>query len=837
MSQVSGPNVAFIPNHMRLKADRALFILLAFALVHCSGKGSSISESKGDRFPEGSIYSLAGPSCAERSDDCDVTITSLPATVSTPDKTYCFSASPTVTGDGAITVTTDNVKIVGPGRDADLTVPGITLTERRCVTLKNLRFSDGLGLAGGGQHRILNSRAPGGVGVDYLSSHNLIQDNIFDPAPAGGAGGFSGGSHHNRFVGNSISKTEDATHFGNDERFFGMAGTSDNVLENNTIEILNAHTASGGDILLPMYTVARTIFRGNTFRNMCDSVTGGYAVYSRDASTNNLFENNIMESSGLCFTVAMVSGAQPDGLSDIMFRNNRIYASVIADRSAVWLESTGPVNSFVSNVIAADTKPAVITFGVYEGNHLNFVNNTVYSGAEFAFSGGLGGSWFAKNNIFAAPQSSDYGTSFGAPQAPNLTCGATDAGFVNPAVPDFSLTSGSPAIGVGENRTDLGALQTVADTTAPSTPSGVTATARPRYMPVGLFATTPVDRSVILKWDLSQEIRVSWSPSTDNRRVAAYRILRTNPFSREVEYFSESAGTRYLDPTTGNYIFEETTFIDAWAPMGDTYTYRIQAIDLSGNFSAPSDPVSITLSPDTGVAGLTYRVHRKWNRGNSAGADWDEGTDTPNRFYTDTAPADAATVVYRISVLNSDDTEGQVSLAAGLYPDGRNAGDTTPPPIPQYLTAKAASGSQINLSWEMIGRPADADFDNVTAARFRVYRALAGSDTYSFVREVLVPSTSDTELSPNTTYSYKVTSVDAAGNESALSAAISATTTDGPPPPTPTPLPGRSNSELASANPISVSGGCGAVDGGGSGALWLGLLSALTLIRRRRSGV
>jgi hypothetical protein len=48
---------------------------------------------------------------------------------------------------------------------------------------------------------------------------------------------------------------------------------------------------------------------------------------------------------------------------------------------------------------------------------------------------------------------------------------------------------------------------------------------------------------------------------------------------------------------------------------------------------------------------------------------------------------------------------------------------------------------------------------------------------------------------------------------------------------------GPSNAKLSSENPLSVSGGCGAVDGEGSGALWLLLTSALPLLRRRRSGV
>ena len=89
--------------------------------------------------------------------------------------------------------------------------------------------------------------------------------------------------------------------------------------------------------------------------------------------------------------------------------------------------------------------------------------------------------------------------------------------------------------------------------------------------------------------------------------------------------------------------------------------------------------------------------------------------------------------------------------------------DTTAPSVPAGLTATAISSSQINLSWT-------ASTDNVSIGGYRIYRngveiSTTGNTTYS-----------DTNLSPSTTYTYRVASCDGSNNTSAQSAAVSATT-------------------------------------------------------------
>jgi hypothetical protein len=92
-------------------------------------------------------------------------------------------------------------------------------------------------------------------------------------------------------------------------------------------------------------------------------------------------------------------------------------------------------------------------------------------------------------------------------------------------------------------------------------------------------------------------------------------------------------------------------------------------------------------------------------------------------------------------------------------------GDTTPPSAPTGLTATPGS-TTVQLSWA-----ANQAADGVTS--YRVYRGgtnVGSSTTNSYT---------DTGLTPSTAYSYTVTAVDAAGNESAKSAAANTTTTSG----------------------------------------------------------
>ncbi len=96
------------------------------------------------------------------------------------------------------------------------------------------------------------------------------------------------------------------------------------------------------------------------------------------------------------------------------------------------------------------------------------------------------------------------------------------------------------------------------DTTAPSTPTGLTASAA--------SATSAT---------------LAWTPSTDDRGVTGYQVIRNGSVVASV-----TSGTSYSDT--------------ALAPS-TTYTYAVTAYDAAGNVSAASSTVQVTTPapPDT----------------------------------------------------------------------------------------------------------------------------------------------------------------------------------------------------------------------------------------------
>jgi hypothetical protein len=87
----------------------------------------------------------------------------------------------------------------------------------------------------------------------------------------------------------------------------------------------------------------------------------------------------------------------------------------------------------------------------------------------------------------------------------------------------------------------------------------------------------------------------------------------------------------------------------------------------------------------------------------------------------------------------------------------------TPPTVPAGLKATVASSSQINLAWT-------ASTDSAGVAGYTIYRNGAEVGTAAST------SYDDAGLSPDTTYTYTVSAYDAAGNQSAQSTPVSATT-------------------------------------------------------------
>jgi chitodextrinase len=324
----------------------------------------------------------------------------------------------------------------------------------------------------------------------------------------------------------------------------------------------------------------------------------------------------------------------------------------------------------------------------------------------------------------------------------------------------------------GYSTTATATTPATADTTPPSAPTGVAATAVS-----------------------SSQVNLSWTASTDNLGVTGYRVERCQG----------SGCTSFAQIGTPS----GTTFNDTGLTAGTLYRYRVRATDAAGNLSAyssivngttqtagdttaPTAPtnlagtapspsqISLSWTASTDNIGVTgYRVERCQGQNCSGFAQVAMPSGTS---FGDSGLA--ANTYYRYRV-RAADAAGNLSAYSSIVRVRTLAADTTAPSAPPNLVATAAGPSQVNLSWS-------ASTDNVGVAGYRVERCQgAGCTTWAQVGTPSGTSFGDTGLSASTTYRYRVRAVDAAGNLGSYSGIATTTTqavADTTPPSAPTNL-------------------------------------------------
>ncbi len=304
------------------------------------------------------------------------------------------------------------------------------------------------------------------------------------------------------------------------------------------------------------------------------------------------------------------------------------------------------------------------------------------------------------------------------------------------------------------------------DTTPPSTPSGLTATAKG-----------------------TSEIDLTWSASTDNVGVTSYEVDRCTG--------SGCTATAGITTTNGSTLSYQSLGLAA----ATTYGFRVRAKDAAGNFSgyssaayattssgsdttSPSAPSNLTATAvsstqinlgwtaSTDNVGVTgYKVERCSGASCSSFAQITT-TGGTTVTYSNTGLTASTSYSYRLRATDAaGNLSGYSNTASATTPA---AVDTTPPSAPSNLTATAASSGQINLSWT-------ASTDNVGVTGYKVERC-SGASCSSFTQ---VGTTSgavtyaDSGLSASASYSYRVRATDAAGNLSGYSNTATATTQSG----------------------------------------------------------
>ena len=260
----------------------------------------------------------------------------------------------------------------------------------------------------------------------------------------------------------------------------------------------------------------------------------------------------------------------------------------------------------------------------------------------------------------------------------------------------------------------------------------------------------------------SSQIDLTWDASTDNVGVNGYKIYRNGNF---------------LTTTSTN------SYSDNGLQAATEYTYTVSAFDAAGNESAQSSSVSATTDSnnDTEAPSVPQNLQATAVSTSQINLTWDASTDnvavagykvfrnsnlidtvTNSTEFNDTGLNAATEYTYTVSAFDAAGNESAQSSSVSATTGDSN--DTEAPTVPQNLQATVVSASQIILTW-------NTSTDNVAVAGYKVFRNGNLVDT-------VINSTAftDTGLDAATEYAYMLSAFDAAGNESAKSTEVKATT-------------------------------------------------------------
>ena len=356
------------------------------------------------------------------------------------------------------------------------------------------------------------------------------------------------------------------------------------------------------------------------------------------------------------------------------------------------------------------------------------------SSGQVKVSDNVNGAWIRGASETWSSSSGDLAlyyvqNSLAAPNGVNITISSTSATYLEAAAGDYSgvaltgaLDTASVAKGVG----------TAVD-------SGATAATGAGELVVGGIITGGSPSSV--------------TPGTSQGQAFTMRAQRPSGSVDIEDVLSSAAGAQNGRATFGSStdwyavgaVFHQYTNPDAQPPTvpgGLTATASSSPLQVTVAWNASTDNV--------GVTGYTIRR-------NGAVLTSVSGS---TLSYVDTTVASVATYSYTV---DASDAAGNHSAQSS--PATVTTPDTVPPTVPTGLKANPVSSGEVDLSWS-------ASSDNVAVTGYTLYRN--GSALTTTV--ATATSFADTTVTPTTTYTYTVDAFDAAGNHSAQSSGVSATT-------------------------------------------------------------
>jgi fibronectin type 3 domain-containing protein len=256
----------------------------------------------------------------------------------------------------------------------------------------------------------------------------------------------------------------------------------------------------------------------------------------------------------------------------------------------------------------------------------------------------------------------------------------------------------------------------------------------------------------------SGSIRVSWSSVS---RASSYKVYRAaSPSGPYAEVGSPSSS-----PYTDTGLSPDTTYyylVTAVNSAGESGYTSYTSATTSGN--APSAPTGVSAAAQSSssirvswssVSGASsYKVYRS----TSPSGLYAEVGSPSSSPYTDTGLLPDTTYYYLVTAVNSAGESGYTS-----YTSATTSGSV--PSAPTGVSAAAVTSSSIQVSWSSVSG----------ASSYKVYRGTRSSGSYTEVGSSSSSPYTDTGLSWDRTYYYKVKAVNNAG-ESAYSYYASATT-------------------------------------------------------------
>ena len=278
--------------------------------------------------------------------------------------------------------------------------------------------------------------------------------------------------------------------------------------------------------------------------------------------------------------------------------------------------------------------------------------------------------------------------------------------------------------------------------------SGVVVDNDPPTVPQNLRMTANTTTSISIAWDASVDA---------GSMVEGYTVYRDGV----------AIGT-----VTG------TTFTDTGRVRNTVYSYEVDAYDSFNNRSAKSDLLEAQVIIDNDPPTVPQNLRMTAHSSTTISLAWDESSDAGTGLagytvyrdgvaigsvtgttYTDTGRTQNTTYTYEVDAY--DVYVNRSAMSAPL--DATTMADALAPTVPQSLCTTAVTHSNVALAW-------DGSTDNIAVTGYTIYRNGVSIGTTAAM------TYNDTGVAQSSTYVYEVDAYDQAGNHSAKSNSVTAST-------------------------------------------------------------